>query len=89
MTLDCELTFQAVASADPVVNVENGVAKLHEAADDAGDAEVETGVQLDIHYILVPWQDVAYVSFLHEVDARDVVALEEHVLVLQLDERLL
>lgn len=39
-------------------------------------------IQLDIHEILMPWQYVTRISILHEVNALDIIALEEYVLLL-------
>lgn len=47
---------------------------------------MQSWIQLDIHQVLMPWQDIAGIASLHEVYARNIITFKENELVLLLDQ---
>ena len=79
LTLDCKLPLESISEEDPAINIE--VVLVHEATDNARHAKVQTWVQLDIHQVLMPWQDITGIASLHKVNARNVIAFKEYELI--------
>ena len=78
LALDGELALQTVSEGEPVVDVEFVV--VHETANDTRDAKMHTLIYLDVHQVVVTWQDVTGITVLMKVYATDVAVLEEDVL---------